>query len=571
MSITSASHTSANPKMVELPNSVHQLPIGSKAIHRTNGQKWLELTVGVRRSQQLPDLSDLDNKLPAQRTYMTRDQLAGKYGSDPKALEAIEAFAKAHNLVVTRNEPASARLGLAGTVADVSDAFGVTLFDYSHPQLGDFHARTGPVHVPPEIANAITGVFGLNNHRVLQRSRHTTVSHVAPDIASTVKPWFVPTELADPGIYAFPPAGGQTQCIGLLEFGGGVEPADVTNYFSQIKQPAPTVGVVAIDGVSTNPTADPESTGEVMLDVDVAGALGGGAKIVAYFSTFDEKGLVDCLSRVISDSANDPSVISISWGWDENQAINNSGIIWSPAAIEHCNASFLAAAHLGITTCVSTGDDGSEAQMHDGQAHVNFPATSPYVLAVGGTTLHVHKDAKGATQVTETVWNDGPGGGGTGGGVSDITPIPTWQVGVHGVPKSMNSGHFAGRAIPDVAANADPATGYLTMSGGKMQVVGGTSASAPLWASLIARINSTTGHRSGNFNALLYSKFGPAGVLRDITVGNNDTEGLLHGQYPAGPGWDACTGWGAPDGVKLLAALQGVPMNKIPSSKPPSA
>jgi kumamolisin len=557
---TAASHTSATPKMVELPNSVHQLPVGSKAVHRTSGQKWLELTVGVRRSRELPDLSSLDNKLPAARTYMTRDVLTSKYGSDPKAIEAIEAFAKAHNLVVTRNEPVSARLGLAGTVADVSDAFGVTLFDYSHPQLGDFHARTGPVHVPPEIANAITGVFGLNNHRVLRRSRHT-VGHVAPDFASSVRAWFIPSELGGPDIYVFPqPTTGQKpQCIGLLEFGGGVETADVANYFTQIEQQPPTVAVVAIDGVSTNPTADPESTGEVMLDVDVAGSLADGTKLVTYFSTFDEKGLVDCLSQVVSDSTNDPSVISISWGWDENQAFNNSGIVWSPAAIEHCNASFLAAAHLGITTCVSTGDDGSEAQMRDGRAHVNFPATSPYVLAVGGTTLHVRKNAKGTTQITETVWNDGPGGGGSGGGYSDITPIPAWQKGVPGVRTSINPGHFAGRAIPDVAANADPATGYLTMSGGKMQVVGGTSASAPLWASLIARINAITGNRTGNFNALLYTKFGPAGVLRDITVGNNDTEGLLHGEFPAGPGWDACTGWGVPNGAKLLAALQGQP------------
>ena len=354
----------------------------------------------------------------------------------------------------------------------------------------------------------------------------------------------------------FPKANAQQQCVGLLEFGGGVEPSDVTAYFDKINQPAPTVKVVAIDNVSTNPSADPDSTGEVMLDVDVAGALAGGAKIAAYFSTFDEKGLVDCLSAVISDSVNDPSVISISWGWDENQAFNNAGVIWSPAAITHCNESFLAAAHLGITTCVSTGDDGSEAQMRDGRAHVNFPATSPYVLAVGGTTLHVRKSSKGAAQITEVVWNDGPGSG-TGGGVSDVTPVPSWQAGK--VPPSINPGHFAGRAIPDVAANADPNTGYLTMSGGKLQIVGGTSASAPLWASFIARINAAIGSRAGNFNALLYSSFGPKNVLRDITVGNNDTDGLLNGQYPCGAGWDACTGWGAPDGKKLLAALQGSP------------
>ena len=162
---------------------------------------------------------------------------------------------------------------------------------------------------------------------------------------------------------------------------------------------------------------------------------------------------------------------------------------------------------------------------------------------------------RSASHVAETVWNDGPRGGGTGGGVSEVTPCPAWQTGK--VVPSINPGHFAGRAIPDVAADADPATGYLTMSGGKMQVVGGTSASSPLWASLIARINASLGARVGNFNALLYSSFGPSEVMRDITSGDNDVEGLLHGQYKAGKGWDACTGWGAPDGQKLLAALKG--------------
>jgi kumamolisin len=176
------------------------------------------------------------------------------------------------------------------------------------------------------------------------------------------------------------------------------------------------------------------------------------------------------------------------------------------------------------------------------------------VLAVGGTTLHVRKNTKGQTTLTEVVWNGGPGDG-TGGGISDVTAMPAWQQGI--VPLSINPGHFAGRGIPDVAADADPATGYFVMSGGKFGVVGGTSASAPLWASLITRINAALGIRVGNFNALLYTKYGPAGVLREIITGHNDTDGLLEGQFPAGTGWDACTGWGVPDGVKLLAALKG--------------
>jgi kumamolisin len=545
-------NNSAAPRRT-LSNSVHHLPSGSVAKQRTNPNRWIELTVGVRRKKDVPDLSALDNKLPAERTYMTREQLRDEYGSDPAAVDSIEKFAAAHNLVVTKNEPASARIGLGGTVANLSAAFGVTLFDYTNPKLGEFHARTGPISVPAELGDAITGVFGFNNHRALRRlpRRKSRLAELRLNAAAQSRPWFLPTELAT--IYDFPNANAQSQCIGLLEFGGGVEQSDVAAYFQKLGVPAPNIQIVAVDGVSTDPTADPDSTGEVMLDIDVAGAMAGGAKVAVYFSTFDEKGFIDCLSAVINDSGNDPGVLSVSWGWDENQPFNNT-VLWSPAAIDHVNHSLLAIAQLGITVCVSTGDDGSEAQVQDGHAHVNFPATSPYVLAVGGTTLHARTGTNGKTAITEVVWNDGPGSG-TGGGISDITSVPNWQEGK--VPRSINPGNFAGRAIPDVAANADPNTGYFVRSGGQFGIVGGTSAAAPLWGSLITRINALLGKRVGNFNALLYDTIGPAGVLRDITSGNNDTDGLLNGQFPARAGWDACTGWGVPDGAKLLNALKG--------------
>jgi kumamolisin len=541
---------SSNAERVHLHNSVHHLPPGSIAQRKTNPQQWIELTLGVRRLKDLPDLTALDQVPPGERHYMTHDQLAQEYGSDPAAVARIDAFAAAHHLVVVRDDRASARLSVAGTVADVTAAFGVTLFDYIHPTLGEFHARTGPVSIPAALREDITGVFGFNNHRTLRR-KHRLKNAQPGVLGQQARPWFVPTELA--GIYNFPNADVQQQCIGLLEFGGGVEEDTLASYFQKIGQPLPQVQVIALDGVSTDPTADPDSTGEVMLDIEVVGALAPGAQVAVYFSTFDEKGLIDALSAVLSDTVHKPAVLSISWGWDENQPFQ-SDILWSPAAIEHVNHSFLAAAQLGITVCVSTGDDGAEAQIQDGRAHVNFPATSPYVLAVGGTTLHVRKNTTGQTTLTEVVWNSGPGAG-TGGGISDVTAMPAWQQGI--VPISINPGHFAGRGIPDVAADADPATGYFVMSGGKFGVVGGTSASAPLWASLITRINAALGIRTGNFNALLYTKYGPAGVLRDIVTGNNDTDGLLEGQFPAGTGWDACTGWGVPDGVKLLAALKG--------------
>jgi len=535
---------------IELPNSSHAIPTTAKAVRRTDPNQWIDVTLGVRRKADLPDLSSLDGLAPRERAYLTHDELAQRYGSDPASVDRIHAFAAAHGLTVEREEPISARMTLGGPVSAMSQAFGVTLFDYADPELGDFHARTGTVSLPAEVAGDITGVFGFSNQRHLRRKRMRSVSEASATAAASARAWFLPGELAP--IYNFPANDAAGQTIALLEFGGGVEQADVTAYFAKIGSPEPPVTVVALDGVTVDPTADPDSTGEVMLDIDVAGALAPGAKLVVYFSTFDEKGLIDALSALISDTVNNPSVASISWGWDENAPMQNQ-IIWSPAAIEHVNHSLLAAAQLGLTVCVSTGDDGSEAQIKDGRAHVNFPAASPFVLAVGGTSLHRKKTSKGAAVIHETVWNDGPGSG-TGGGVSDYTPVPAWQVGI--VPASINPGAFAGRALPDVAANADPASGYLTMSGGKFGVVGGTSAAAPLWAALIARFNAALGARTGNFNALLYAKYGPAGVLRDITLGNNDTDGLLNGQFAAGPGWDACTGWGVPDGVKLLTVLK---------------
>jgi kumamolisin len=537
-------------KRALLPDSLHHLPPGSRALRATNLHQWLALTIGVRRKRALPGLAGLDAQLPAQRNYLSHQDLQDHYGSDPAAITRIEAFAATHHLVVLRDDRATATLEVAGMVANINAAFGVSLLDYTQAQLGSFHARTQEVSVPAELQGDITGVFGLNNHAVLARRPRLATARRA-SVAQAGRPWFIPSELA--AVYSFPDADAHGQCIALLEFGGGVEEAALSEYFRRIGMPKPGVSVIALSGVSIDPLAEPEATGEVMLDIEVAGALAGGARIAVYFSTFDEKGVIDAINAVINDTTYRPSVVSVSWGWDENQPFSN-GILWSPAAIRHVNDSLLAAAHLGISVCVSTGDDGAEAQLRDGRAHVNFPATSPYVLAVGGTTLHVAGSARGGTHVTEVVWNNGSGSG-TGGGISDITPRPSWQDGI--VPPSINPGHFAGRGIPDVAADADPQTGYFVMSGGRYGVVGGTSASAPLWAALLARANALLGARVGNFNALLYQKFGPAGVLRDIVTGNNDTEGLLDGRFAAKAGWDACTGWGVPDGVKLVQVLGG--------------
>jgi len=207
---------------------------------------------------------------------------------------------------------------------------------------------------------------------------------------------------------------------------------------------------------------------------------------------------------------------------------------------------FQAAAALGITVCCAAGDNGSSDGVNDGKAHVDFPASSPFALACGGTRLESANNAV----TSEVVWNDNSATSATGGGISDVFDLPTWQAGAN-VPPSKNPGGRVGRGLPDVAGDADPQTGYQVHVDGQDVVFGGTSAVAPLWAGLIALINQQRGKPVGYLNPILYQNYAQlaqANALRDVTSGNN-------GDYSAGPGWDACTGLGTPDGAKLLAAL----------------
>jgi kumamolisin len=200
-----------------------------------------------------------------------------------------------------------------------------------------------------------------------------------------------------------------------------------------------------------------------------------------------------------------------------------------------------AAAAMGVTVCVASGDNGSGDGVDDGADHVDFPASSPYALACGGTRL-----AASASAITaEAVWNDGAQGGAGGGGVSGFFALPPYQEGLNTPRSGAAGGALAMRGVPDVCGVADPQTGYDVRVDGHDTIIGGTSAVAPLWAGLIARINAAKAKPVGFINPHLYAN---PGALRDITSGNN-------GSFAAGPGWDACTGLGSPNGQKVAAAV----------------
>jgi kumamolisin len=518
---------------------------GARALSRTNPHSTIEVTLKIKRKEPLPAL----NGRPA--TMMTRAALAQNYGADPAALQRVSEVLNKLGLKTEVMEPATRTLRVSGTVGNMEKAFQVHLYNYAHPS-GAYRGRVGDVHVPAEIKDLVEGVFGLDNRRVARR-RHPAAARTARAPKQVPASWYTPAELATH--YNFPPGSGQGQSIGLLEFGGGYFEKDLAQFCQLANVSVPNVQAISTDGTPTN--TDNEDAGEVMLDVEVAAGICPQANIVIYFAAWTEQGWLTILDAVVQDSKNDPGVISCSWGFAEDADI------WTKQAMIQVNESLQEMAHLGVTVCLAAGDDGSSDAVLDGAAHVDFPGSSPYVLSVGGTTIPV----KGGTG-PDIGWKEGDGlrndgGGSTGGGVSAVFPRPTWQSSIK--IQSVNPGAIVGRCVPDLAANADwDASPYLLVVDGQAQANGGTSAATPLCAGLITRINvqrvAGGKTRIGYLAPVLYQALG-AGTIgsagcTDIVTGDNTTD--KNGGYSAGPGYDCDSGWGTPNGQKLLAALANV-------------
>ena len=512
---------------------------GARLIHNSHPDQVIEVSLRIRPKSEAKH-NELRSAL-ADRNFkpMSRADFEKTHGADPADLEQIRKFAGEFGLKVheTGTELARRTVILSGTVANLQKAFNVELKEYSHPK-GNFRGRVGEISVPTEYSNIIKGVFGLDNRP--QAEPHFRRLQPASGIkAHAATASFDPNEVAQ--IYDFPSGNGTGQCIGIIELGGGFQLDDLNNYFTSLNLNVPQVISVSVDG-GTNSPSDPSSPDtEVMLDIEVAGAVAPAAKIVVYFAPNTDQGFLDAITTAIHDSTNQPSVISISWGSAESN--------WTSQALTNFDEAFQAAAAMGVSVCVAAGDNGSSDGVNDGNNHVDFPGSSSFVLCCGGTSLQ----ASNGQIVSEVVWDDLPNGGATGGGVSNVFALPTYQTGFN-VPAP--TGATGGRGVPDVAGDADPNTGYNILVDGQSEVVGGTSAVAPLYAGLIALINQKLGKPIGFLNPQIYVQTVEASGFHDITSGNN-------GAFSAGPGWDACTGLGSPDGVQLLAAVSGTPVAQM--------
>jgi kumamolisin len=508
-----------------VPGSHRSAPSQATVSGTLNDSELLSVTIYLERKTKLDSSS--------YRERPSRTAFNEAHGADQAQVAKVEKFAHQHGLTVVDTSLRKRRVVVSGTIDALKKAFAVELQCYKSEVSGhSFRGRTGSISLPKELAGDVVAVLGLDSrpaakpHFRLKKKKHDP----APPPSS-----FSPLQVAQ--LYGFPTTvTGAGQTIGIIELGGGYSPTDLATYFSSLNiNPAPTVTAVSVDGGANTPGG--AADGEVMLDIEVAGSIAPGANIAVYFAPNTDQGFIDAIADAVHDTTRKPSVISISWGGPEDG--------WTAQSQTAMNAALQDAATIGVTVTIAAGDNGS-TDGESGALHVDFPASSPYALACGGTTL----TANGTTIASETVWNETASKeGATGGGVSAVFALPTYQQAA-GVP-ALPTNQFVGRGVPDVAGDADPSTGYNVLVDGQSEVVGGTSAVAPLWAALIALMNQQLGKNLGFINPTLYS-LGEA-VFNDITTGNNDDGGL--GYYSATAGWDPCTGLGSPNAAALLSAL----------------
>ena len=518
----------------------------------------IEVSVLLRRpprgTQEAPEATpELLGAVPvAKRRHLTHRQFRERHGAHGDDLARVEEFAREHNLAVSDVNVAARTVKLSGTLADIQRAFEAGVTHVAHKGR-TYRARSGALTVPEELHGVIIGVYGIDNRPAVRRRAEAAphglfgkaVSYSVPEMAT---------------LYNFPSGlDGTGQCIAIIQLndvtndkvtGGGFRTSDLDAYFQSLGVPTPKVTVVSVDGGANLPGPAPGFDSEVALDIEVAGGTAPGAALAVYFAPNTTKGFIDCVLAAVHDETNKPSVISLSWGSPEDSPYSDGQLV------NGLNEALQDAVHLGITVCVATGDNGSADLIPpdmDGQPHVDAPGCSPYALACGGTKITV-KDSK---ITDEVVWNDGARSstpGATGGGVSNLFARPSYQTSLQ-IPKSPKGND--GRGVPDVSAHAATSAGYKIYLNGKWTAIGGTSAVAPLYAGLLARINQQLAKggkpQAGFINPLLYAS---PSAFRDITSGNNDETGTLK-VYDAAKGWDPCTGLGSPDGTAIMNVLGG--------------
>lgn len=540
---------------IHLKGSNRRASCSARVIGPVNAEERISITVVLRRkidAEPLPDFEYFSKTPPRDRPVLSRTEFANKYGASDDDMNAVGNFLRAAGLDIEQTNAVRRIIEASGTAHQLSNAFGVTLKEYEHrvlrrrgtePATESYRGREGFIHIPRHLEGIIVGVFGLDNRRISKRASADPSNTTAVTVRQVTQ------------LYDFPSNAAAGQTIGIFSE-AGYQLSDISVAFD-----GSPPGMIDVNvGARNNGAADHETT----QDICIAAAAAPGAAIAVYFTTYDEKGWIDLINRWVHPGAGDPrcSVLSASFyvsRGDDPAQLTHDGVSISWINAVHMALQDAATVHgEGRTFCTVSGDYGVDGTCQlcctsDLRQHVSYPGSDPWALCCGGTTLG---NISGSS-FDEYVWNDiiTTSGGAqipvaTGGGVSDLFPLPSYQRGA-GIPRSLKDNHV-GRGVPDVAANASPSSGYQITVGGVPRNGNGTSAAAPLWAGLIAVINAGLGHNVGFINPVLY-QIGSTG-FRDIVGPPGPADNGINGipGYPARPGWDACTGWGSPHGQALL-------------------
>jgi kumamolisin len=494
--------------------------------------------------------------------HVSHQDFAAVHGAATADMDKVANFAVANGLEVVESNAARRSVVVRGTAAQINKAFVVELHHYRSP-LGDYHGHEGRVAVPADISPLVQLIVGLDNRPVPAKHFAANATSAASNSASapsmdppnTVS--LTPQQVAK--LYNFPAGNGSGQTIGIYEMptsegdpGYAMTDIEATMKAFGGNLTVPTPVTVSVDGQQNSGVTD----GETLLDITVSSAIAQAATIAVYFTAgASTQNIIHALQRMIHPGTGDPvpTVISISYGWSADNTTDSI----SAEEYQQMSQLFQDAAHLGITVLVSSGDSGVEFESTT-EAEASYPATDPWVIACGGTSIG-NVDQNAAT-FTEYLWNDSWGSGqnlqkgATGGGVSELFPVPAFQNGFP-VPVSLAE-KKSGRGIPDVAGNASPLSGYPQVQGGQQGDGGGTSAVAPLYAGLIAVINSNLGAQLGFITPQLYALAKTA--IRELSgppgPANNSFDGI--NGYPATKIWNACTGLGCINGQALQDGLK---------------
>jgi kumamolisin len=519
---------------------------------------------------------------PLHGKYLSPDQFANHYGPVKEDVDAIADFLTASGLKLESKKTVEGLVRVSGTVADMQRIFDIKMKRYAAPSGRIYYsASTTPV-VPAAIAPKVVAVLGLCDGAEVHNDLSVEYPSLGLSDANTVY-YSGFTGLSPQDIWSIYKMGGigstttgAGETLGLYEE-EGYSTSDLQTYFGYYFEqhhpgwPFPNVVPISVDDFPISPQ---EVSLECTLDLDMYMALAPQATTDEVFeNTSDVSSWADYLSEFIDTFKSMatinttqglplPNVISVSYSVSENWFQTS----WNPegpadAAAE--NQALMQLAAQGQSVCASSGDGGAwgdQSEYPTELPNVEDPGSEPYVTGVGGTNL-TDTSSSPHEYVSETSWFTAPAPGnksfgqGGGGGISQVWPIPYWQVGTFS-PAVNPQGSLTMRNDPDVSLYADDDPGYDVYCEGRWIGVGGTSASSPLWAALLAdadEVRATKGIGPiGLANPILYS------IAEDPYYGgdfNDIADGSTNGYYTTVPGYDNSTGWGSYNGANLLNQL----------------